>query len=104
MLASAGHVLAQVVIRRPATTETLVRSGTSPSEICDEQNDPSTGPPQALHVSPVSVTPPVLHVSCSYKDKRTNPVNLQKGIPIRILCRVAGTMFSVVFIKFVLPI
>ena len=44
MLASTVHVVAQAVSRRAATTEVRVRSRTSPSEICDEQNGPSTGP------------------------------------------------------------
>jgi len=44
MLACTGHVVAQAVSRRPATTEARVRSRTSPSEICDEQSGLSTGP------------------------------------------------------------
>jgi hypothetical protein len=42
-LAYTGHIVAQAISRRPATIEAQVRSRTSPSEICDEQNGPSTG-------------------------------------------------------------
>ena len=43
MLASTVHVVAQAVSHRPAATEVRVRSRTSPSEICEEQNSPSRG-------------------------------------------------------------
>jgi len=79
--------------------------GPVPLRFVTKQMAPAQALPQALHVSPASVTPPVLRVSCSYKkDKRAKSGNLKKGINIRILGRMAPIMPPVVFIKFVLSI
>ena len=90
ILRCTGYVVAQEVSRRPATTEARVRSRTSPFEICDEQNGPSTGPSSGtsrLRCQCHSTSAPC--VLFLQEGQTGEAWELQKGIPSRILGRMA---------------
>ena len=90
MLACTGHVVAQAVSRRPATTEARVRSRTSPSEICDVQNGPSTGPSSGTSRLRCQCHPTSAPCVLFLQEKQTGEAwEHQKGISSRIFGRMA---------------